>query len=840
MAKTGEREIVAPQPSLVTRRSFLAATGMTSFCSGLAAKALSTPHVGSSGAHSELMSSDWCVPTLPYRILVEVPASDIGPRKWDRAPASLELDFTSHEFSSLGLPGPVDLDSIQVLRHDSITRQVLPAPIWPFQRTAGELASRFLDKSLEWNFPISGAPYGPPRSFARGAYLMNVKGQGNPGLLVWDHIQVGQTSSYYAVYFDTKKTGEIWKAPRQGFVGDGSPRRDARTPSLTGTCYNRVAVDDWDENGLMDLILGVDGGDCGYLLLFRNEGDKSYPKFGTGEYLRDASGEILLTPNLPSPCIVDWNGDGIKDLVIGVGGPRVVWYENVGSNTNRKFVFRGFIKADGKELVTPNKPCPESPHFVNDYSPTVEVVDWDNDRDLDLLLGGYITGYIWYYENVGNGPDGTPTLEFRGPIEADGKPIDTIWGAAPCVVDLNDDGKPDLITGSFGQRMGGGDMPNEFLLYYENVGSRSHPKFTQRKVYYEGETPEDIIATPRLFGFNERGLKDLVISTWGDVYLARNVGSKTSPRWKVERLEAVWGTSPLNATQIIDLNGDGHLDLVQSPLDRNDVVPKVCINKGLGTQGVFDPPQPLLPKGQEIQHPARYGDQWNFIYLYDFDGKGTLDLLWADGPGNAYLHRNRGTNSHPDFDTKGEMLLMTDGTPIKVGPPVVPIDQISDFTVMQGSRAGIVAADFNGDGKTDIVMGDTFGDVYYFENLGSNQEPRFAAGVKLGNLGERAVPLAYDWDCDGRIDILGVAWSGQMEWYRNLGPRARPRFAPGQPLNLPPTVPFGSRMVIADWDGDGDDDFLVMCSYPLFCWLDGSYVKHGYARARMLRVEAKS
>jgi len=30
-----------------------------------------------------------------------------------------------------------------------------------------------------------------------------------------------------------------------------------------------------------------------------------------------------------------------------------------------------------------------------------------------------------------------------------------------------------------------------------------------------------------------------------------------------------------------------------------------------------------------------------------------------------------------------------------------------------------------------------------------------------------------------------------------------------------------------------------MSSYPWFCWLEGSYVKHGYAKARILAVEEK-
>jgi hypothetical protein len=79
---------------------------------------------------------------------VDVPPDEIGARKAGRVPASLELDFTSAEFSSLRLPGPVDLDGIQILRYDSTTGKVLPASLWPFARSPGELAFRFLDKSL--------------------------------------------------------------------------------------------------------------------------------------------------------------------------------------------------------------------------------------------------------------------------------------------------------------------------------------------------------------------------------------------------------------------------------------------------------------------------------------------------------------------------------------------------------------------------------------------------------------------------------------------------------------------------------------------------------------------
>jgi len=782
----------------------------------------------------------WAVPSLPYRILVEAPAVDIGNRSSDALVAALELDFTAAAFATLKLPGAVDLDSIQVLRCDPGTGATLPAPAWPFSRTEGERVSRFLDLSLPKDF-VWGGPPKPgvqPRTFPRGGYYMNARGKGKPGLLVWDHAQQGQAASRYAIYFDTLAQGAAPKIPRHGFLGDGLPRRDVETGSLTGSLYNRVAVDDWDGDGLADMLVGMG---FGHILLFRNEGTRRSPKFNAGEYLTDSTGQILSVGSEAVPFVTDWNGDGKLDLVLGLNHSEghLAWYENVGSNAARKLAYRGFIQVGGQNLVTPVAPCPEAPHYKKDYAPTVQVVDWDDDGDADLLLGGYVTGHLWLYENTGKAADGTPTLAFRGPIEADGKPIDTIWSASPCATDLDGDGDLDLLTGSFGQAKGGGDAFHRFLIYYENIGTRREPKLTEKPIAYDGEPPRDILAQARPFDFNGDGLTDLAISTFGAMFLAENAGTRKAPRWKVERLKAAWGLSALSTTQVIDWNGDGHIDLIRSPLDSHGG-PHIALNLGKGTHGVFGPSEPMLPPGQAISHPAPYGDPWAFVHLCDFDGNGVLDLLWADGPGNAYLHRNRGTDQKPDFDTQGEKLMLSSGKPIKVGPPVVPIDQIKDFTVMQGSRAGLTARDFNGDGRTDLAIGDAYGDVYFFQNVGTNAKPLFAEPVKLGNLVSRAIPLAYDWDRDGRVDLLGVAWSGRMEWYRNMGVGASPLFAAPQKLDLPPTVPYSPRLVIADWNADGDDDLLVMSSYPWFCWLEGSYLKHGYVQARILAVERKN
>ena len=145
---------------------------------------------------------------------------------------------------------------------------------------------------------------------------------------------------------------------------------------------------------------------------------------------------------------------------------------------------------------------------------------------------------------------------------------------------------------------------------------------------------------------------------------------------------------------------DGHADILTG----------LTVYRGDGNGGFAS--VPLLPPGSHIDHPARSGDGWMYTQLADLDGDGRRDLLYGTHSGHIYLHRTEGSG----FEEKGQILTQSDGKPLHVGP--VPGQQL-DFDVLQGARIAFCAADFDGDGRVDLAVGDTYGKLRYFHNVGT-------------------------------------------------------------------------------------------------------------------------
>jgi hypothetical protein len=450
-------------------------------------------------------------------------------------------------------------------------------------------------------------------------------------------------------------------------------------------------------------------------------------------------------------------------------------------------------------------------------------VDWNDDGRLDLLAGGTITGRIFLFENSGRTADGTPNLIDRGPLEADGKPLNVgDWAAAPCAADFDGDGDLDLVSGNMAMTAGGGDSsdPEHFLRYWENIGTRREPRLTERPFPRSGKFPNAVLGTPRAVDYNADGLLDLVVSAGENIFQYRNAGTRAAPLFEVHAnpIPCKWGSVPLPVfgIQFVDWDGDKQLDLLSALT--------VYRNQG---RGEFVP-EPLLAPGNKIdEHVVDRGDGWRFTQLYDLDADGDLDLLFGTHEGHVWLHRNEG-GKPARFDQPGVRLSLADGQPLHVGPGA---GQAIDFDVLQGARTTFTAGDFDADGLADLVVGDTYGKTRLFRNLGPRESPRFAPPVMLGDLKIRMIPYAADWDGDGRLDVVGSAAGGAVVIWRNEGAG---KFGDAEPLKVPP-VPYSPMVSVFDWNQDGDQDLIVGTAYGFFCWFERSFLDRGYAQARELR-----
>jgi len=157
--------------------------------------------------------------------------------------------------------------------------------------------------------------------------------------------------------------------------------------------------------------------------------------------------------------------------------------------------------------------------------------------------------------------------------------------------------------------------------------------------------------------------------------------------------------------------------------------------------------------------------------------------------------------------------LLRPGQPVYAGPALLA----------PGSYAIPCAADWNGDGRKDLIVGyQTAGKVALYLNAGSDANPVFtsyanlqAGGVDIclpsSGCGAPA-PWVCDYDHDGKRDLLvGSGADGCVYFYRNIGTDTAPVLAAGVKLMVGGSalsVSYRATPYVYDWDGDGLDDLL--------------------------------
>jgi hypothetical protein len=140
----------------------------------------------------------------------------------------------------------------------------------------------------------------------------------------------------------------------------------------------------------------------------------------------------LYAGTLPSPSVVDWDGDGVTDLVVGNSEGFILLFRNVGTDLAPRFLPGERLRAAGRDI-----------HHQAGYSGSVQgtgearwgyvsptAFDWNEDGRPDLIVGDITGNYVVY---LNRGTPTTPALEAARPLYCEGLDLHGMWRCRPAV-----------------------------------------------------------------------------------------------------------------------------------------------------------------------------------------------------------------------------------------------------------------------------------------------------------------------------------------------------------------------------------------------------------------------
>ena len=278
-----------------------------------------------------------------------------------------------------------------------------------------------------------------------------------------------------------------------------------------------------------------------------------------------------------------------------------------------------------------------------------------------------------------------------------------------CIADMNGDYKDDIV----------GVSANNLRVHFQGATPGTYT-VTDFPITGTSDMPSWSMAAG---DFNRDGYNDLVLGSGSGLtfWKSNNTGTAYT---NVNPSDYIF----CQRTNFVDINNDGNLDAFSC----HDVAPNVYyINDGSGNMSYYQSGTPgayllgITPSG------GNYASLWT-----DFDNDGDLDMFISKCSGPpCELHRNDGNGVFTDISAAA-------------GINVTPIQTWSS-----------AVADFDNDDDMDVIITASAGTHKFFRNNLETATTAFT-NITAGsgwdtNSSTNIDNVAYDFDNDGKVDVLG-------------------------------------------------------------------------------------
>ena len=501
---------------------------------------------------------------------------------------------------------------------------------------------------------------------------------------------------------------------------------------------------------------------------------------------------ILVTP-VDYPAIADMDLDGDQDILTFFGlGSYLEYHKNLSIEKNGNCdsldyrlsdkCWGNFMESASSNKITLGISCPyknsTSGISCNNLSDatrhtgsTLLITDLNGDGVQDLILGDVDYPGLIALTNGGT-KDSANMISQDTLFPSNSKPVHLFSFPCASLIDINNDGKNDLIVSPFDPNL---VIAENFksVWYYRNTGTNLIPdfQFVTDRFFQSDMIDVGTNSFPVLCDINGDGLIDLLIGNFGyydtsyyyqavlhSEYISKlayykNTGTLYNPVFHLVTNDFA-DLSALKLKGIYptfgDLDGDGSIDMIIGNSDSTLIF----------FRNTASPHQePVYAKPQLHYQNIKTG-AFSTPQLFDLDRDGLSDLIIGEQKGKLNYFKNKGNATNPSFS------LVTDS----LGMINVTNDSLSYY----GYSTPCFFRD--NDGKTKLLVGSDEGKVHYFTNIDNNLEGQFTESDSLYLLVGSPIQIRSGWRTSAAIghltdpqlmDLVVGNYSGGLNYYSN-------------------------------------------------------------------------